>query len=77
MPQDRDHARSQARHYVMGVIAETVFTCTPVLSAPPTDDPIVVITIMLVVSGALMLVCIGLGIAARIRRKREETEQDD
>ncbi len=73
MSEDCDHARSQAGHDGMGVrIVDTDFLLT--ILAPATDDPIIAIALVMGVSGVLMLVCGGLGIAARIRRAREEKE---
>lgn len=56
----------------MGVSAADLFTAGQILlTSPATDDPIVVIVIAMVISGVLMLVCGGLGLAARIRRAKE------
>ena len=56
----------------MGVsAAELLFTEQILLTAPLTDDPVVVIVIAMAISGGLMLICGGLSLAARIRRARE------
>lgn len=44
-------------------------------SAPATDDPIVMILWMMVISGTLMLGCIGYWLIGKLRQKREEDEQ--
>ena len=55
----------------MGVSAAALFTGQILLTAPLTDDPVVVIVIAMAVSGGLMLICGGLSLVARIRRARE------
>lgn len=74
MPEDCDHARSQAGHNGMGVRTAAFFRTEEILAviSPLTDDPIVPIAVVMGVSGSLML---GLGIlrvVEWIRRKREE-----
>jgi len=74
MPEDCDHARSQAGHHGMGVRTTGIFLTEEILAviSPATDDPIVPIAIVMGISGSLML---GLGIlriVEWIRRKREE-----
>ena len=74
MPEDGDHARSQAGHHGMGVRTTGIFLTEEILAviSPATDDPIVPIAIVMGISGSLML---GLGIlriVEWIRRKREE-----
>ena len=72
MPEDGDHARSQAGHNGRGVSGAELF-CTGqiLLTSPATDDPIVVIIAAMVISGSVMLVFGGLTLAAKIRRARE------
>ncbi|MBQ8641287.1 MAG: hypothetical protein IJ480_03645 [Clostridia bacterium] len=59
----------------MGVSTADIFAAAallPTMLSPATDDPIVAIAVVMGISGVLMLVCGGLGIAARIRHSREE-----
>ena len=73
MPEDGDHARSQAGHHGMGVTNagfSALFSLPVVLSSPATDDPIVLISVVMGISGAAMLICIGLTLADRIKKAR-------
>ena len=77
MPEDGDHARSQAGHYGMGVRTAAFFRTEEILTvlSPATDDPVVAIAVVMGVSGSLMLFLGILRIAEWIRRKREEKEK--
>lgn len=77
MPEDRDHARSQAGHHVLGVRMQTAFFgVIPLSLSPATDDPIVWILWMMGISGVLMLGCIGYWLIGKLRQKREEDDQE-
>lgn len=77
MPEDGNHARSQAGHYGMGVRTAAFFRTEEILTvlSPATDDPVVAIAVVMGISGGLMLVLGILRIAEWIRRKREEKEK--
>ena len=80
MPEDGDHARSQAGHNGMGVSAAGLFCAGRILlTSPATDDPIIMILIAMGISGIVMLVFGGLCLAARIRKSREakKAEKDN
>ena len=75
MPEDGDHARSQAGHHGMGV-TNAGFTASLFLPglivSPATDDPVVLIGLVMGISGAVMLVCAGLTLADRIKQARKK-----
>lgn len=76
MPEDRDHARSQAGHYGMGIRTAVFFPVGEILavSAPLTDDPVVPIVVVMGISGALMLVLGTMRVLEWIRKKKAEKE---
>ncbi len=80
MLEDCDHARSQARHHGMGVRTACAFACgfPAMLSvvSPPTDDPIVPIVAVMVVSGVVMLTCIGMTIVKKVREMQAEKDRE-
>ncbi len=80
MPEDRHHARSQARHHGMGVRTACAFVgglpaMLPIIVSPPTDDPIVPIVAVMVVSGGLMLACIVMTIVKKVRQLQAEKDK--
>lgn len=80
MPEDGDHARSQAGHHVLGIRMPIAFCVAYGVNqnmwfSPMTDDPIVMILWVMAISGVLMLGCIAVWLVGKLRHKREEDEQ--
>ncbi len=76
MSENCPHARPETRHHGMGVRIACVFwTVLPGVTSPPTDDPIVPIVIAMVLSGTMMLGCIGFTLYKKLRQMRDKKER--